>query len=85
MPTVIVPTISPPLPNEDLCLFDDVEATERGSQSLRGAKWSRLEAVGHRPPGNQRDRSCQCQTNPLRGFLHELKLTKLQDTSEFAA
>jgi hypothetical protein len=61
-------------------------ANPDGSNFRKGqAKWSRLEAVGHRPPRNQRDRSCQCQTNPLHRFLHELKLTKLQDTSEFAA
>jgi hypothetical protein len=37
LPTVVVPTISPSVPNEELCLHDDVKAAERGAQSLRGA------------------------------------------------
>ena len=50
MPTIIVPTISPPVPIEDLRLFNDVEGAERGPQSIRRANRSRLEVVGHRPP-----------------------------------
>jgi hypothetical protein len=73
LPAVIVPTISPPLPNEDLCLLDDVEAAERGAQSLRRNR-SRLEAVGQHSARDKRDRCRQCQTNPTHRFLLEPKL-----------
>jgi hypothetical protein len=66
-----------------LCLFDDVEAGERGPQSLRGADRSRLKAVGQRRPGDQRDRRRQCQTDPSHRFLLEPELTKSQDTRKF--
>src|SRR5450759_1693836 len=80
LPTVIVPTITPPVPNEDLRLLDDVETAERGAQSLRGNR-SRLDAVDQRSARDQCDRCRQCQTNPPHRFLLEPKLTKLQETT----
>jgi hypothetical protein len=81
LPTIIVPTITPPVPNEDLRLLDDVEAAERGAQSFRSNR-SRLEAVGQRPAGDQRGRCRQCQTNPPHSSLLEPKLTQLHNTKK---